>query len=324
MIKPAYKISVGSWSTDSTQIRSDGYLIRLRVDLSMNKVNIAEMVVRAEDIPGIAKGDEVNISLGPESARQVFAGVVESVNRDLNTWTIWAHSQMSALTRYKVNKLYEQQKGGDIVRDLAQIAGVTTGTVDNGLEYPVYSLGSNASMYDHILDLAGREGFDVFADANDKLQFRRYIPGTPQSLEYGKNILQITVEEDIPPYEGVNIFGESPAGHGQGKDAYSWLTKKEVKGSSGKSSGSILTVADPVLKDVSAASTVAESIAQTKNITKWGKAKVLGNNQIEPGTTIKVSGAPKNELNGTYKVFGIIHTLGKKTGYTSTIYWKEI
>ena len=324
MIKPAYKISVGSWSTDSTQIRSDGYLIRLRIDLAMNKVNIAEMVVRAEDIPGIAQGDAVNISVGPETAGQVFAGVVESVNRNFNTWTIWAHSQMSTLIRYKVNKLYEQQKGGDIVRDLAQIAGVTTGMVDNGLEYPVYSLGSDANMYDHMLDLAEREGYDVYADANDKLQFRHYTPVTPQSLEYGKNILQINMEEYTPPYEGVNVFGESPAGHGQGKDAYSWLTKKEVKGSSGKSSGSVLSVADPALKDVSAASTVAESIAQTKNITKWGKAKVLGNNQIELGKTIKVSGSPKNELNGTYKVYGVIHTLGKKTGYRTTIYWKEV
>ena len=143
-------------------------------------------------------------------------------------------------------------------------------------------------------------------------------------MEYGKSILQFTIEENTPPHEGVNVFGESPTGHGQGKDAYSWLTKKEVKGSSGKSSGSILSIADPVLKDVSAASTVAESIAQTKNITRWGKAKVLGNKKITLGATIKVSGIPESQLNGSYKVCGVIHTISKEAGFTTTIYWKEV
>ena len=46
--------------------------------------------------------------------------------------------------------------------------------------------------------------------------------------------------------DGVEVYGSSPAGQGQGEDASSWLTKKDVKGAAGKSTGRVHRVADPL------------------------------------------------------------------------------
>ncbi len=322
-MKPTYHINFGSLGIDSRQITTNGLSINILVDLQINMINTARIILDYKSANQIAGGDQVEIEFGTNGPQKVYTGIVEEIIKGILNCTILCQSSCTAMVTTKVNKLYEKQKAGDIVNDLAQIAGVTIGTIENGLEYPVYILGKDRNMFEHTLELAHHNGFDCYANVGDKIVFSKYMGTSVHQFQYGVNIFDFKLDESSPSFSTVEIYGESPSSLGLGKDAYSWLTKQEVKGSAGNGEAP-LRICNPTLKDLDSAGIVAQSILEQISKSKSGSLKVLGHPEIKLGDAIQISDMPDSNLDGTYKITGIKHKLSKHSGFITIIDWTEV
>jgi len=322
MIKPNYNIRIGSLTIDSRQLSAGAYPVEIVVDLRINRVNTARLALYV--VAGApAPGDPIEIELGVDTLQTVFTGSVQEVTKGLPTCTVYGRSSLATLVDTRVNKLYEKQKGGDIVADAAQLAGVGTASIESGLEYPVYVLGADRPLFEHILDLARHNGFDCYADRTDKMVWAGYAASAVHSFQFGVNIIEINLWEDTVSIGGVEVYGESPASLGQGAEASTWLTKQEVKGSAGSTSGQILRISQPALKDVDSASQAAQAIFEKMPKPKSGWLRGLGRAEAGLGEAVRISDLPDRSLDGTYKITGIRHVLSKVNGFTTTIDWAE-
>jgi hypothetical protein len=322
---PQYNITAGAMSADSTGLTDSGLPLAIRVDLRLNQVNTAEITLGW--VPGdtVAVGDPVTIELGDadNGTEKVFTGVVTELRQQMGSYRIWASSALQTLALHRVNKTYEQQKAGDIVSDMAGIAELSTGNVESGLTYPFYALGADRHLLSHVRAMAERDGFDLFADAEDALVFAAFSGDPSHELTYGVDILDYYCEEQAAQFEGVEVYGESPASLGQGDKAYSWLTKEEVKGNAGKSSGNILRVAIPSIRNQDAAGTAAEKLFASLGTQKKGWVEALGTPGPVLGGAVTLTDLPDGGPSGDFKITGIKHQLDKHRGYITTVYWKE-
>lgn len=327
MTKPRYTVDVQPWHIDSARFGGDPLPVDILVELRLNQVNTARLTFfHGSDQAPPSAGDAVEVTLGVDgSVQKVFAGVAQSVRQDLRGSTVYAHSRLSALVSGRMNKLYEKQKAGEIVRDLAGQANVDTGTVEDGIQFPVYVLSDRESLLDHVLSLGWRNGYDCYADPDDKLVFARHAAENVHALEYGVNILEMHVARDEPRVSGVEVYGESPSSLGQGADAYSWLTKQEVKGAAGSQSTTMLRLVDPAVKDLDTAGLVAEAIfRQMDSGHKSGHARLVGTAAIALGDAIQVQGSPGGKLDGLFKVTAVRHRINKREGFVTTVYYAEV
>jgi hypothetical protein len=322
-MNPNYNITIGSISIDSRQLAANGLPVDLRIDLRLNMINSARIVLNFPGNSSIISGDTVDIALGENGTQTVFRGTVQDIQKGIYRDTVYCQSSLANLVNRRINKLYEKQKAGDLVNDLAQIAGVSTTSVESGPEYPVYALGADRTLFEHILELGRRSGLDCYADSNDNLIFAPYTGNAIHPFQYAANILDLHLQDAPPLLSGVEVYGESPASGGQGKEAYSWLTKQEVKGSAGTTSGTVFRKCDPALKDLDASGAVAQTLFAQVSKTKSGFLKVLGNADIRLGDALQIGDMPNAQLNGTYKITAVKHVLNKRRGFISTIYWTE-
>lgn len=325
---PAYSISAGGITAASDSLTKSGLPVSVQVDLRLNQINTA--IVRLGPVPGgsVAVGDPVEIEMGYDDGGtdKVFAGVVTELRRQAGGYTIWCSSAMHCLTRLNVNKVYEQQSAGDIVSDLAGIAELSSGSVEAGLSYPFYAIGSDRHLLGHLLVLAGRDGFDLYADVDDALVYAAYSSplGLVPKLRYGAEILEFHAEEQAAKVDGVEVYGESPASLGEGDKAYSWLTKEEVKGNAGSSSGNVRRVAVASIRNQDAAGIAAENILAALSLKNSGWVEALGTAGPVLGGSIQLSDIPDDGPNGSYKVTGVRHRLDKTHGFITTVHWREV
>ena len=322
-MKLEYKIKIGLLTIDSTELTLEGLPLNILVDLQLNRINSARFFVRLKSGTSLAAGDAVEIELGSDGTERVFTGLVEEISKSIQGWTVYCRSSLSALIDIRTNKLYEKQKAGDIINDIAQSANVSLASAGSGIEYPVYILGDDQSLFEHTLELAGHNGFDVYTDQEDKLVFAGYSGSTVHPFQYGINILDLELEDEQSPIEGVIIYGESPSSIGQGADAYSWLTKKEIKGTAGTENGRSIQLSLPVLKDLESTRSAAQAIFEQKSKIKSGWLTTPGDPDVHLGDALQISDIPDSSLNGTYRITGIRHTLSKAAGFITMIYWTE-
>jgi hypothetical protein len=329
-IKPTYTITASSWQIDSTRFASDPLPVDILVELRLNQVSTARLRLSGgSDQAAPSAGDPVEVSLGVDGdVQRVFTGLAESIRQDLHGVTVHAWSRLSALAQTRINKLYEKQKAGEIVRDLTDQTGVDTSDVEDGIQFPVYALSDRESLLDHVLALAWRNGYDCYADVDDKLVFAPHAAHTVHVLEHGANILEVRLSQAGPRSSGVEVYGESPSSLGQGADVFSWLTKKEVKGAAGSTSATTLRVTDPAVKDLDTAGVVAEAvfrqIAGRGSGPTSGHATILGAAAVALGDAIQVQGSPGGRMDGQYKVTGVKHRINKRQGFVTTVQFLEV
>ncbi|MFM7787341.1 MAG: hypothetical protein ACKO90_03960, partial [Microcystis panniformis] len=119
------------------------------------------------------------------------------------------------------------------------------------------------------------------------------------------------------------IYGESPTSFGQGADAYSWLTKQEVQGKTGTSSGVVKRFADPTARSLEVAAKIAQAILAAEAPKRRGSLKAIGTPEVKLGSTIEIAKMPIASQNGSFKVIEIQHSLSRQQGFCSQIYWEE-
>lgn len=323
MGKPAYKVKIGSATFDSSL---DQEIISVRVDLDMDVPSDSfEIAFKPSTKAGsIRIGDPAVIELGYDvELNRVLTGSIDVVEASISQVTISGLSHISSLTRLKVNQVYTKQNAGNIVRDLAGKAGISTSEdyIHTGLSFPMYTVDDAKDVYTHMKELALRCGFDLFLRTDGKLVFKKYARQSAKIFEYGLNAMEADVHETVPAAACVRVFGESPSSF-KGADTAHWLSKRVVEGVAGRGSPTVI-VEDPTVRDTDTADRVAAALLESMSMTLSGTVKSFGNAGIALGDTIEIKDMPDSRMNGEFQATSVSHSFNKAEGFVSVIGWRK-
>jgi len=315
MLYPNYRVELGSkvFTINSQAITS------INVKLSLgSRVDSCSFTIVNDAALNISRGDRVVVYLGyDDDLIKVFTGSVDTISREYSEARVDCLSPAINLLKLRISRVYINQTAGQIVSDLLSTAGIVKGEVMDGLSFPVYVIDSYLNLYEHIEKLARKCGFYSYTSANGEFFFRSYEEGEKHTVEYGRDIISISMAETVEAYDCVRVFGESPSSM-MGGETYHWLTKREILGEA-SGGGCILTIQDFTIKDKEAAESVARNILNEFTKSTRLSLNIVGNARIMVNDTVKVKGIPEESLNGLFQVVDVEHYLDKVNGFTSTI-----
>jgi phage protein D len=274
--------------------------------------------------PDVTVGDSgaVDLGYGDDTAEPVFAGQVDEVRHGVQGETsVTAVNGAAQLSRLRVIQSYEQQKAGDIVRDLAGRAGADTDTVEDGADFPFYVVDDGRSAYQHIAALARKSGFLAYFTPEGKLGFAPFTAGQAvQTFTYGEDVLSLDAAEVVPAVGTVTTVGEGAAGS-QGQEARSWLVKDPSAVTADAGSGDPeRLIRDASLRSAEAAQGAAEGIVDAAGrMSLTGELRVPGSPAVVVGSVVEVVDAPQDALNGLFMVRRVRHRFSKRGGFTTLI-----
>jgi hypothetical protein len=324
MLKVGYKVKIGQinyTNGDKSQI------IDLRSHSSLDvPVNSCRIILGIPQNLTINVADSISVELGDDKSQSlVFTGKVSRIDWGIDSVIIYADSSFNSLTTARFNVLFEKPSAGDIIKDIVQNRlKLPVAKIEDGLKFSIYTLGDRYPVYDQLQHLAKQCAFDFYANTEDKAVFAQYNAATTHECKYGENILTYTLDQVNPRITGVEIYGESPASQGQGEQAYSWLTKKEVKGTAGSNSTMMLRLDDPTARSQQVANKIAAAVLESLPQKTKGKLKVLGNPQVKLTDAIQVSQMPLTQQNGKFKITKVVHTLNRRSGFCTLINWEQV
>lgn len=323
MLNVAYKITLGSTTYTAGKTSR---LVDLDIQSALDTpVNTCRVTLDGGAELTLKPGDEVKVELGyDKTTAKVFTGKVAAFEQGLQQVVIHADSSFRALTAARFNILYEKQNAGDVAGNLLGKLKIKKATVETGEKFAAFTVSDHENVWTVLSGLARRCGFDFYADEDDKANFKKYVAQKTHNLEYGIHILDFRQEGLAAALDGVEVYGESPVGQGQGEDASAWLRKKEVKGSAGKSSGNVLRIADPSARTQNLAKALAKNILDANRSTARGWMRVLGNAEIRLGDAVKVAKMPVSAHNGTYKVTSVRHRVNTRSGFVTEVGWVKM
>jgi hypothetical protein len=322
MLKPGYKLTLGTTSLSSTSVSSAGPLVGLRVDadLTTPAATLDAWFGNPQSI-AVAEGDPARLELGYDgSLTTVFTGVVDRVRVDLSRLHIQALADMAKLLRLRVNQIYENQTAGQIVADLAGQAGVGTGNIQSGPDLPFYLVDDARNAYQHCRDLAERAGFNLYMTPDGKLTFATFSKVAPDHLfTYAQDVLALQAAHLPPTFGRVEVWGESPASS-EGAEAASWLVRDFSSSLGAAGSGNTLRVSDPAIRTKEAAVASAERRlgALTRRAT-FGTAVVVGNAEVALADAVTFLQAPADQLRGVFQVKRVVQRFSKSHGFTTRL-----
>lgn len=276
-----------------------------------------------------ARDQQVDIALGYDDDSelvQVMTGTVVRVEPNLVTRRLTGHSPAEVLLHTFVEQTYEAHTAGEIVQDLAQGAGLETGSIEDGIQFPAYVVDGRRSVYHHMRNLAELCGFDVYIDPEGKLVFEKFTGGkTVHVFDYAKHILELEVLQTPPSAASVEAWGESPGGSSSA-DAWAWLTKDFAgsKGSAGSGEPKYL-LERPALRSAQAARQAADAaFTRIKRRAVRGSLLITGLPQVKLGDALRIRDVPEEALNQAYQVRAVTHRITKLGGFTTRIEFRGI
>ena len=329
MLNVAHKIKINSDVWSSTE---HSRLLSLNVRASLDvPVNECEIIFTHPEGVKVKSEDEIEVELGYGDALElVFTGKVDRVDWSIGKLVIAARGSFKSLVEAHYNIYFDRPKASDIVKELSKEAEVKTDSVDTGLSFDYYAVGTERSAFSHLKKLSHQCGVWLYANEKDQLVFTDSngggggllgaatdLLGGGHEFQFGINILELSVDVPDTNLDGVTVFGESPASQGQGADASSWLTKKVVKGTAGKSNGTVRYVVDATARTQQNAEQIAKAYFNIWKDKKEGQLKTLGAAEIKLGSSLKISKMPLNDQNGEYLVAGINHQIAPRKGFVS-------
>lgn len=323
MLTVGHRVTIGS---ASYEWGDHSRLVGLRTHASLSvPVNTAWVALAPPDGLSAAPDDELVVELGyGDDLEKVFSGVVETAEWGIERLAVHAAGSFHKLVTARLNLFFEKTKAGDIVSDVAGQLEIATGNVESGLEFPAYALSDSLTAYDSLRNLAWRCGFDLYADVDDQLVFAAYDPAETHAFQYGVNILSLYLGHPTDSVTGAEIYGESPASHGQGQDSTSWLTKKDVKGTAGSSGVATWRRFDPSARTQEDAAQMAEAALAALSTKRACTLRALGSPAVQLGHEIEIAKMPLDDQNGVFKVSGVEHRLDRRHGFYSIIHGVEV
>ncbi|HVG45620.1 MAG TPA: hypothetical protein VM890_12855, partial [Longimicrobium sp.] len=218
MLRPAYRLTIGGRTVDTTDEPRASTLVALSVSLGLDAPADAATLVLGQ-VGGLRprQGDDAVVALGyaddTPALATVFTGKVAAVEGGLPVARVTLEGALAPLLRTFVDETYESKTAGEIARDLAGRAGVAVAEAEDGPRYPAYVVDGRRAALDHLRDLAALAGFDAWADERGRLRFHPFRGGGgTHALRRGRDLLALDVRRGAPAAASVEAFGESPAG----------------------------------------------------------------------------------------------------------------
>jgi phage protein D len=323
MLKPAYQISVGGRTLDSTSQPRASTLVTLTVTLDADTpVSVAEMFLGQVGGSAPELGDAITIQLGyadDPKPDKVFTGTVVRIEPGITVNRVIAHDCANPLLQTFLDQTFLDTNAGAIVRDLVGRTKVVTGTVEEGIGLPAYVVDGRRSLLWYIRELAEFCGFDCYTDADGSLVFASFSGSrTAQVLRYAEHILELNVDRRASVAPRVQAWGESP-GASRGDDSWAWLTKDftRYRGEAG-TGDPVRLLQRSALRTAKSAATAATALHdRLAREALRGDVHVLGDASMKLGDAVRLSATPRDD--GTYRIRRVVHRLSKSDGFTTTV-----
>jgi len=328
LLKPAYKLTIGDKIVDTTDEPQASTVVALVVDLDL-AAPADSFTLTLGQVGGFQprRDDDAKIELGFEDElTQVMAGKVVTADNGLTIRRVIGHGAARLLLAATATETFLSLTAGQIVERLAERAAVPVERAEPGITFPAYVIDGRRNLYRHLHDLADLCGFDLYINSAGKLVFAPFRSGNAIHIfEFGKQIIELEMEQRPPLAGQVQVFGES-AGGGQGDNAWAWLTKdfSGLKGTGGDAQP-VLLLEQAVARTGEAAQAVAEA-AFTRLTRQRLRGTLLSTGQpkVKLGDAIELRGLPDTAANGTFQVRRVRHTIDKTRGFTTRIGFRSI
>ncbi|GJH28940.1 hypothetical protein [Caballeronia novacaledonica] len=325
LLTPAYRLVIGKHRVDTTVEPKASASTDLLVTLDIDALPDTAALTLGQ-VGGIAPAleDTATIELGYADnggLTQVFTGTVDLFDASLLTRRVAATSTARALMRLFVDKSYEGQSAGEIVRDLAGRAKIDTGAIDDGIRFPVYVIESRKNALAHIRELAALCGVDAYVDAMGKLVFQAFTQGRViHDVDYAKQVLSLEVDRLANADVSVKAFGESPVAQA-GSDAWGWLTKNfsPMAGSAGDGPLPVLVERASLRTSSAAATAASATLRAVQRRAVHGSVRMPGRPEVSLGDALRVRDVPLDGFNDTYQVRRVVHRITKAEGFVTTV-----
>lgn len=276
-------------------------------------------LIDCETTPALALSDKITVALGYDGAtpEDIFTGEVARLQRSVQgVLRVVAVGKLAKLAWNVTNASYEKQKAGDIVRALSGEAGITSGKIDTGADYPFYVIDDRRNTLTQIAELARNNGFSCYTTPKGELQFHAVQAANAVALRYGADIIAMNAYTQNANRKGVKVIGEGAA-PSQGGDASSWLVKNP-QAMAEEGDEPRLVVAAAEARDMAAASASAKAqIARWQQYNQHVQLRTTLTPSVAVGSTFSVNDAPDSAANGDYIAIDVKHSFDRLQGYTS-------
>ncbi len=328
LLKPTYKLTIGDKIVDTTDEPQASTVVALVVDLDL-AAPADSFTLTLGQVGGFQpqRDDDAKIELGFEDElTQVMLGKVLTADNGLTTRRVIGHGAARLLLAASATETFLSLTAGQIVERLAERAAVPVERAEPGITFPAYVIDGRRNLYRHLHDLADLCGFDLYINSAGKLVFAPFRSGNAIHIfEFGKQIIELEMEQRPPLAGQVQVFGES-AGGGQGDNAWAWLTKdfSGLKGTGGDAQP-VLLLEQAVARTGEAAQAVAEA-AFTRLTRQRLRGTLLSTGQpkVKLGDAIELRDLPDAAANGTFQVRRVRHSIDKTRGFTTRIGFRSI
>lgn len=315
-LRPAYKLELGS-----TELSSDtlGPMVALEVARALNGPGdgaVVRLGGKADSLP--EAGDDATVELGWDGDTEaVFTGTVAWTEMALDFAEVVCVGTSMSLVNARSDEAFLDQSAGDIVTALASEAGLSTGSVESGVQLPVYLVDSTSNHFEHCLYLARLSGCDLYTTADGDLELTEFSAFVPDHLlRYGADVLEVRASggHDVA---GAKVVPESPSST-MGADSAPWLSKDSSTFAVSAGGSPETLTADPALRSKEAAVATASSlVASREREAVRGTVKVMGRPDVHPAEAVGFLGI--DQLDGLYEVTAVAHFLDRTRGFRTLI-----
>lgn len=323
-MKPAWKLKLGGLTLSDTDRGQAEHGFAVTVDLGMGCWAGGFTVwLGSSKPPAVKAGDEASLELGLDGRTEpVTAGRVSAVRAAPGGVAVEVLNGAAQLLAIRPLKVWRSARAGDVVKDLAGLGKVSTGTVDPGIELPAYVADGSLSAFRHIHDLARRSGAEAYMTHENKLQFGAAAgPGKPVTFTFGENILDVSLAESDPWPAGAIAVGEGATGS-KGKSKWHWLASdpSESRGEAGQGGDSAVLYLDNTLRSKDAAAKMAKGVVElAKRRAISGTVAGIGAPGVRVAQAIAIAGSEGGALDGTYQVRRVRHRLSDAAGFITEV-----
>lgn len=328
MLTPAYELQFGQRVINTTTEPQASTVVALTVacdlDTPADSVTL-ELGQVGSFRPALEERLTVALGYaGDDALTQVFSGALVAVTPGLLTLRAVGLSPIHRLLHHFADETFEDRRAGEIVRALADRAGVAVAEIEEGSAFPAYVIDGRRSFYAHLRELATLCGCELYTNPAGELVFQRFAGGrTIHTFTYGEQVLALQLWEAPSAAASVEAWGQGP---GRSGEAWAWLTKDfgDLKGSAGSGEPRAL-LERPALRTAAAAQTAAEAAQRRfRQRTLRGRLRVPGAPRVCLGDAVRLEALPTAPHNATYQVRSVTHRLTKAGGFVTEIGFEKI
>lgn len=335
LVRPSAVVTVDGKKLTS----AEGAITRVRVILGLGPAHdiVDVFCWPSSKLKDVAVGATLTVALGPKDGEaDVLTGEVSGVRLTPDGVALEGLAGSVALSRTYTSQSFIGLTIADIVKQLAQAAGVDVDGASGDTNLSAYAIDDRRSAWAHINDLARLIGADVTTTEAGKLKFiappagaggglggagasiasqaagaaTSLLGGTGATgLRYGANVLDWrAATRKAPDTAAVAAYGSASS---SGSDKWHWLQ------STLSAAGSGSTMLGYALATQDGATAAADAnTARAKRATRRTRVTVVGDPKLRPGQTTQIADIP-GDGGGDLRIIAVEHVLDSEGGLVS-------